>query len=139
MKTIHEKELEIIEDFAIYEDWMDKYEYIIDLGKDTPKIDEKFKTNDHLILGCQSKVWVNASMENGRIRFTADSDAIITRGIIGLLIRVLDNEKPEDIATAKLEFIATIGLKEHLSPNRSNGLENMVKQLKRYAILNVAH
>jgi cysteine desulfuration protein SufE len=135
--TIAEKEFEIIEDFAIYDDWMDKYEYIIDLGKDTPQIDESLKTPERLIEGCQSRVWVNAHMENEKMRFTADSDAIITRGIIGLLIRVLDNEKPEDIATAKLEFISAIGLLEHLSPTRSNGLVNMVKQLKLYAIKNI--
>ena len=132
--TIEEKEQEIIDEFAIYDDWMDKYEYIIELGKDLPLIDESSKTEDKLIKGCQSKVWVHAEEKEGKIYFTADSDAVITKGIIALLIRVLNGEEPKAIATTELDFIKTIGLHEHLSPTRSNGLVSMVKQMKMYAI-----
>jgi len=133
--TLEEKQQEIIEDFAIYDDWMDKYEYIIELGKDLPLIDESKKTDDRLIEGCQSRVWVDAEFVDGKMIFTADSDAIITKGIIALLIRVLDGEKPEAIATADLRFIPEIGLQEHLSPTRANGLLSMVKRLKMTALL----
>lgn len=133
--TLEEKQQEIIEDFAIYDDWMDKYEYIIELGKDLPLIDASKKTDDRLIEGCQSRVWVDAAFVDGKMKFTADSDAIITKGIIALLIRVLDGEKPEDIATADLRFIPEIGLQEHLSPTRANGLLSMVKRLKMTALL----
>lgn len=133
--TLEEKQQEIIEDFAIYDDWMDKYEYIIELGKDLPLIDDSKKTDDRLIEGCQSRVWVDAAFVDGKMKFTADSDAIITKGIIALLIRVLDGEKPEDIATADLHFIPEIGLQEHLSPTRANGLLSMVKRLKMTALL----
>ena len=132
--TIQEKQTEIIADFAIFDDWMEKYEYIIDLGKDLPLIDPAKKTADRLIEGCQSQVWLDAAVVVDRIRFTADSDAIITKGIIGLLIRVFDNEKPEDIAKSDLHFIQEIGLQEHLSPTRSNGLVSMIKKIKLLAL-----
>lgn len=135
--TIDEKQREIIDDFAIYDDWMEKYEYIIELGKDTPKIDEAKKTDDRLIEGCQSRVWLDAFVEDGKMRLTADSDAIITKGIVGLLIRVLDNETPADVAKSDLFFIKEIGLQEHLSPTRANGLASMVKKIKLLALTNV--
>ena len=132
--TLDEKQQEIIDEFEIYDDWMDKYEYIIELGKDLPKIDESKKTEDRLIEGCQSRVWLDTSIEDGNMRFTADSDAIITKGIIGLLVRVFDNESPKDVATADLRFINEIGLHEHLSPTRSNGLASMIKKMKLSAL-----
>lgn len=132
--TLIEKQQEIIDDFAIYDDWMDKYEFIIELGKELPIIDESKKTNDRLIEGCQSRVWVDADFVDGKMRFTADSDAIITKGIIALLIRVLDGETPNVVMEADLFFINEIGLHEHLSPTRSNGLASMVKQLKMNAL-----
>jgi cysteine desulfuration protein SufE len=132
--SIAEKEQTIIDDFAIYDDWMDKYEYIIELGKDLPLIDEAKKSEDRLIKGCQSRVWLDAEKKDGKMYFAADSDAIITKGIIALLIRVLNEEKPEDIAQAQLSFIKEIGLQEHLSPTRSNGLVSMVKQMKMNAL-----
>jgi cysteine desulfuration protein SufE len=128
--TLQEKQKEVIEDFAIYDDWMDKYEYLIELGKDLPKIGEDKKTEDRIIEGCQSKVWLDSEFVNGKMHFKADSDAIITKGIIGLLIRVLDNETPEEIIKNELFFIDEIGLHEHLSPTRSNGLASMVKKMK---------
>lgn len=132
--TLEEKQQEIIADFAIYDDWMDKYEYIIELGKDLPKIDENLKTEDRLIEGCQSRVWLANRFDGKKLHFTADSDAIITKGIIGLLIRVLDDETPEEIAKADLHFIKEIGLHEHLSPTRSNGLASMVNKIKMSAL-----
>ena len=132
--NIEEKEREIIEEFSLFDDWMDKYEHIIGLGKELPLIDESLKTDDLLIKGCQSRVWLHAKLENGKVIFTADSDAIITKGIINLLIRVLSGEKPDDIVNADMTFIDQIGLKEHLSPTRSNGLVSMVKQMKLYAL-----
>ena len=132
--TIQEIENQIISEFANFEDWLDKYNYIIELGKDCPIIDEKDKVNENLIQGCQSKVWLSAKLEYGRIRFRADSDAVITRGIVSLLIRTFDNQTPSDILAADLSFIEKIGLKEHLSPTRSNGLTAMVKQMKIYAL-----
>lgn len=132
--TIEQKQQEIISEFAIFDDWMEKYEYIIDLGKDLPLIEDYKKTDDRLIEGCQSRVWLDASVENNAMRLTADSDAIITKGIIGLLIRVLDNETPEAIAKADLHFINDIGLAEHLSPTRANGLASMVKKIKLLAL-----
>lgn len=135
--TLEEKQVEIVEEFAVFDDWMEKYEYIIDLGKDLPKIDEALKTEDRLIEGCQSRVWVASSIENEKMRFTADSDAIITKGIIGLLIRVLDGESPETIVKADLHFIGDIGLQEHLSPTRANGLLGMVKRLKTEALKHI--
>jgi cysteine desulfuration protein SufE len=138
MSTIHEIEQEIIDEFAIYDDWMEKYEYIIDLGKDLPLIDSTLKTDDRLIKGCQSRVWVNAEFKDGKMIYTADSDAIITKGIIGLLIRVLSNQPPADIVKAELPFIKAIGLQEHLSPTRANGLVSMVKQMKLAALAHAA-
>ena len=132
--TLEQKQQEIIDEFAIYDDWMDKYEYIIELGKDLPLIDASKKTDDRLIKGCQSRVWVDAEKKDGKMIFTADSDAIITKGIIGLLIRVLTNQSPEDVAKAELGFIKEIGLQEHLSPTRSNGLVSMIQQMKLAAI-----
>ncbi len=132
---IEEIEQEILDEFSLYEDWMEKYEYIIDLGKELPKISPQSKTNDNLIKGCQSQVWLQAVLTNNSINFTADSDAIITKGIIALLIRVLNNQPPQDIINAQLTFIDKIGLKSHLSPTRANGLLEMVKQMKAYAFV----
>jgi cysteine desulfuration protein SufE len=132
--NLTEKQEEIIQEFEVFDDWMEKYEYIIDLGKDLPKIDEANKTEDRLIEGCQSRVWLDSHFDNGKMHFTADSDAIITKGIIGLLIRVLDQESPESIAKADLFFIVRIGLQEHLSPTRANGLASMVKKMKVLAL-----
>ncbi len=133
--TIKEKENKIIEEFNLFDDWMDKYNYLIELGKTLPIIDEKFKTDQYLISGCQSRVWLSAEMENGKIVFKADSDAVITKGLANLLIRVLSNQKPEDIIDTEMNFIGQIGLKEHLSPTRSNGLSSMIKQMKLYALV----
>lgn len=132
--SITEKENSIIEDFSIYQDWMEKYEYIIELGKDLPLIEEKYKLEENIIKGCQSTVWLYAEKTDGKIRFTADSDAIITKGLIALLVHVLSNETADDILNAELKFIKAIGLQEHLSPTRSNGLVAMVKQMKLYAL-----
>jgi len=125
---------QIVEEFSLYDDWLDKYNYLIELGKSLPLIDEQYKTDQYIISGCQSKVWLHASYENGIVSFKADSDAIITKGIVSLLIRVLSGRSPQEIIDAKLEFIDEIGLREHLSPTRSNGLTSMVKQMKFYAI-----
>ena len=132
--TIQNKEQEIIDDFAIYDDWMEKYEYIIELGKDLPQIDEKYKTEDNIIKGCQSQVWLHADKKDDKIYYTADADAIIAKGIISLLIQVLSGQTADDILNAKLDFIKEIGLQEHLSPTRSNGLVAMIKQMKMYAL-----
>jgi cysteine desulfuration protein SufE len=131
--TIPEKESQLTAEFAMFDDWMDKYNYLIELGKTLPIIDEKFKTDQFLITGCQSKVWLHASLKDGTVIFSGDSDAIITKGIVNLLIQVLSDHSPEEIINAKLEFIDQIGLKEHLSPTRSNGLTAMIKQMKLYA------
>jgi cysteine desulfuration protein SufE len=136
MSSIKALEQEIIDEFAIYDDWMDKYEYIIELGKDIPLIDPSKKTDDRLIKGCQSRVWLDAEVKNGKMVYAADSDAIITKGIIGLLIRVLSNQTPADVAKADLNFIKEIGLQEHLSPTRSNGLVSMIQKMKMEAIKN---
>ncbi len=136
--TITEKEQAIVDEFLIYDDWMDKYEYIIELGKDLPIIDTSKKTDDRLIKGCQSRVWLDAEKIDGKMHYSADSDAIITKGIIALLIRVLNDEDPKDIAKAELGFIKEIGLQEHLSPTRSNGLVSMVKQMKMNALKQIA-
>lgn len=125
---------EIIEEFDIFDTWMDKYEYLIELGKSVPKINEENKKEENIIKGCQSKVWLHAEKRDGLVRFYADSDAIITKGIISLLIRTFSNQKPEDIINASLDFIDDIGLRQHLSPNRANGLNNMIKKIKFYAI-----
>ncbi|MCX4331147.1 MAG: SufE family protein [Muribaculaceae bacterium] len=133
--TINEIQDEIIEEFSEIDDWMDRYGYIIDLGNQLPPIDEKFKTPQYLIEGCQSRVWINADLTaEGKVEFQADSDAIIVKGIIALLIKVLNNQSPGDILDADLYFIDRIGLSEHLSPTRSNGLLAMVKQMKVYAL-----
>jgi cysteine desulfuration protein SufE len=124
---------QIINEFSAFDDWMDKYNLLIENGKDTPMIDARFKTNNHLINGCQSRVWLHAEYQNGKVIFTADSDAVITKGIINLLIRVLSGQSPDDILAADLSFVDAIGLKEHLSPTRSNGLVSMIKQMKLYA------
>lgn len=131
---IEEIENEIIEEFDVFEDWMGKYEYLIDMGKSLPLIDEKYKTEDKLIKGCQSQVWMHSELKDGKIIFTADSDAIITKGMVALMIRVLSNHTPDEIIDAKLNFIETIGLTKHLSPTRSNGLVSMIKQMKLDAI-----
>ena len=133
--TIKEIQDEIIDEFSLFGDWMEKYEYIIDLGKHLPMIDDQFKDEEHLIKGCQSRVWLHAALnDEGNVSFTADSDAIITKGIIALLIRVLSDQNPQEIANSDLYFIDQIGLKEHLSPTRSNGLVSMVKQIKLYGL-----
>lgn len=128
------KQNEIIEEFSVFDDWMDKYNYLIELSRELPQIDPKYKTNQNLIEGCQSKVWLNAEMDGKLIQFSADSDAIITKGIVALLIRVLNNQKPEDVMVADLFFIDKIGLQQNLSPTRSNGLLAMIKQMKLYAM-----
>lgn len=132
--TIQEAENQIIEEFALFDDWMDKYNYIIELGKELPLIDPKYKTPQYLISGCQSQVWLHADYQDGKVIFTADSDAIITKGIANLLIRVLSGQTPQAILDADLNYINEIGLKDHLSPTRSNGLVSMIKQMKMYAL-----
>lgn len=139
--TITEIENEIIEEFEMFDDlpdgqdgWMQKYEHIIDLGKSLPMIDEKYKTDDKIIKGCQSKVWLHSELKDGKVVYTADSDAIITKGMVALMIRVLSNHTPDEIINAKLDFIDKIGLTKHLSPTRSNGLLSMIKQMKLDAI-----
>lgn len=132
--TIQEIQEEIIEEFEMFDDWMQKYDYLIELSKDLPAINESLKVDDNLIKGCQSKVWLHASKDGDVISFTADSDAIITKGIVALLVRVFDGQKAKDILENELHFIDTIGLKEHLSMTRSNGLVSMIKQMKFYAI-----
>lgn len=132
--TIQEKQNEIIEEFSMFEDWMDKYEYIIGLGKELQALSDDAKTDENLVKGCQSKVWLTSAINNGKIEFNADSDALITKGLIGLLVRVLSHHSPQEIIETELFFIDQIGLKEHLSPNRANGLASMVKKMKTYAI-----
>lgn len=132
--TIKEIEREIVDEFAIFTDWMDKYEYIIELGKGVPAIEEKDKTEENLIKGCQSRVWLSCRIEDGKLYFAADSDAIITKGIISLLIRVYNGQAPADILANEPEFIGQIGLQENLSPTRANGLVSMIKQIKIYAM-----
>lgn len=134
MQSIKEIQKEILEEFEMFEDWIQKYEYLIDLGKDLPSIDAKYKLEENLITGCQSRVWLYAEKKNEKIIFSADSDAIMTKGIVALLIRVLSNQNGNDIANANLDFINKIGLKEHLSATRANGLLSMIKQMKFYAI-----
>ena len=132
--TIQEIQDEIVEEFNLFEDWMQRYEYMIELGKSLPLIEPEFKTDDNIIKGCQSKVWVHAELKNDQLIFSADSDAIITKGIIAILIRAFSNQHPKDILDADTNFIDQIGLKEHLSPTRANGLVSMIKQIKLYAI-----
>lgn len=134
MASLNEIQDEIIGEFEMFTDWMDKYNYLIELSRDLPVIDSKYKTNEYVITGCQSKVWLRADLEGEYIVFSADSDAIITKGIIALLIRVMSNRKPEEVMNADLYFIDAIGLKQNLSPTRSNGLLSMVKQMKYYAL-----
>lgn len=134
MSSINKIQDEITEEFAFYEDWMDKYNYLIELSKTLPIIDHKLKVNDNLISGCQSKVWLHADYNNGLIHYTADSDAIITKGIIALLIRVFSGRTPGEIMNADLYFIDRIGLRQNLSPTRSNGLLSMIKQIKLFAL-----
>jgi cysteine desulfuration protein SufE len=131
--TIQQAEQQLIEEFSYFSDWMDKYNYIIELGKELPLIAPQYKTSQYLISGCQSQVWLHADFIDEKIIFTADSDAIITKGIVNLLIKVLSNRTPQEILEAKLDFIDTIGLRAHLSPTRSNGLNSMLKQMKMYA------
>ncbi len=132
--TIQEIQDEIVDEFSMFDDWMQRYEYIIDLGKSLPLIDEQFKTEDNIIKGCQSKVWVHADQNGEKVVFTSDSDAILTKGIIAILIRAFSNQKAADILEANTDFIDKIGLKEHLSPTRANGLVSMVKKIKMYAL-----
>ncbi|MGV7105982.1 SufE family protein [Flavobacterium sp. U410] len=132
--TIQEIQEEIVDEFSMFDDWMQRYEYIIELGKSLPLIDEQYKTEDNIIKGCQSKVWVHAEEQDGKILFTADSDAILTKGIIAILIRTFSNHSPQEILEANTDFVDEIGLKEHLSPTRANGLVSMIKQIKMYAL-----
>jgi cysteine desulfuration protein SufE len=132
--TIQEVQDSITEEFSAFDDWMDRYNLLIDLGRDVPSIDTKFKTKEFLIEGCQSKVWLYPEFKDGKVVFTADSDAIITKGIVGLLIRVLSGRTPDEILSADLNFIDKIGLRQNLSPTRSNGLLSMIRQMKLYAM-----
>jgi cysteine desulfuration protein SufE len=132
--SIKEIQDEIVDEFSMFDDWMQRYEYIIDLGKGLPLIEEQYKTEENIITGCQSKVWVHAEQKEGKVVFTADSDAILTKGIIAILIRSFSNQKASDILDANTDFIDEIGLKEHLSPTRANGLVSMIKKLKMYAL-----
>ncbi|HLT94431.1 MAG TPA: SufE family protein [Membranihabitans sp.] len=133
-RTIDEKQQEIIEEFSYFDDWMDKYEMLIQLGKELPLIDEKYRIESKLIKGCQSQVWMHAEEINGKVFYTADSDAVITKGLVSMVIKVLSGHTPEEIAQANLYFIEAIGLQNHLSPTRSNGLLAMIKQMKLYAV-----
>jgi len=132
--TINEKQDEIIEEFSVFDDWMDKYSYLIEIGNGLEGFDEKNRVEQNLIEGCQSRVWLNGELKDGKVYYTADSDAIITKGIVALLIRVLSGHTPDEILNAELYFIDKIGLKEHLSPTRSNGLVSMIKQMRMYAL-----
>ncbi len=132
--TIRAIQNDIIEEFSMFDDWMQRYEYIIELGKNLPLIKEEFKTEENIIKGCQSKVWLQGEQKEDSVVFTADSDAILTKGIIAILIRVFSNQKPADILEADMDFIDAIGLKEHLSPTRANGLVSMIKNIKMYAL-----
>jgi cysteine desulfuration protein SufE len=132
--NLNDTQKDIVEEFSIFEDWLDRYNYLIELGNDLPDIDPKYKTNEYLINGCQSKVWLHADLEEGKIKFSADSDAIIVKGIVALLVKVLDGRTPDEIVENKLFFIDDIGLSQNLSPTRSNGLLAMVKKMRLYAI-----
>ena len=136
--SIPEEQDRIIEDFALFDDWMDKYEYIIQLGRELPLIEEKYKTPDNLIKGCQSKVWLHAAYRDGKLYFTADSDAQITKGLVSMVIQVLSGHSPREIAEADIYFIQAIGLQSHLSPTRANGLLSMLKQMRHYAVAHQA-
>jgi len=132
--TINEAQDELIEDFELFDDWDSKYEYIIDLGKQFPALQEQYKTEENIIRGCQSRVWLNAYMDGDLLKFEADSDAIITRGLIGMLVKVLSGHTPEEIASANLYFMERVGLHQHLAQTRSNGLASMLKQMRAYGI-----
>lgn len=132
--TIDEIQRDLVDEFSMFDDWMDRYEYMIDLGKSMPIIDEQFKKDENLIKGCQSKVWLHAELANDKVIYTADSDAIITKGIVSILIRTFTNQTPTEILNANTDFVDEIGLKEHLSPTRANGLVSMIKEIKMYAI-----
>ena len=132
--TIQETQAEIVDEFSMFDDWMERYEYIIELGKSLPVISEQFKTEENSIKGCQSKVWVHAKQEEDKLFFTADSDAILTKGIIAILIRAFSNQSASAILEANTDFIDEIGLKEHLSPTRANGLVSMINKIKMYAL-----
>lgn len=132
--NIRDTEKEIIEEFGLFDDWMDRYEHIIELGKSLAPMDADLKTEERLVKGCQSRVWLYPRFENGKIHFEADSDALITRGLVALMVRVLSGHTPDEIVASDLTFIDAIGLKEHLSPTRSNGLVSMIKQMKMYAL-----
>tara|TARA_B100001996_G_scaffold382332_1_gene373883 strand:- start:1796 stop:2221 length:426 start_codon:yes stop_codon:yes gene_type:complete len=135
LKKINEIQTEIVEEFSFFEDWLQRYEYLIELGKSLPKINSKFMTDDYLINGCQSQVWLHAEFKKDKVIFTAGSDAIISKGIIAILIRAFSNQTPIEIINAKTEFIDQIGLRENLSPSRSNGMFSMIKQIKMYALI----
>ena len=137
--TIKEIQEEIIDEFDLFDDWMERYEYLIELGKSLPIIDQEHKQDENIIKGCQSKVWLYSEMNQNKVNFTADSDAILTKGLVALLLRVFSNQTPEDILLADTHFIDQIGLKEHLSPTRANGLVSMLKQIKLYAIAQQAN
>jgi len=137
--TIREIQEEIIDEFNLFDDWMERYEYLIELGKSLPLIDDQYKIEENIIKGCQSKVWLFSKMNDSKINFTADSDAILTKGLVALLLRVFTNQTPKDILAADTIFIDKIGLKEHLSPTRANGLVSMLKQIKLYAIAQQAN
>ena len=132
--SLKERADQMVEEFAMFDDWLDKYNYIIELGKSLPPIDPKYKNPTYLISGCQSQVWVHAALENGQVIFTGDSDALITKGIAAILIRVISDNTPDEILDDDFGFIDRLGLKEHLSPTRSNGLMSMMKQMKLYAM-----
>lgn len=132
--SIEEIENEIVEEFELFEDWMQKYEYLIELGKSLPLIDPRYKLEENLIKGCQSQVWLHSEFKDGKVFYTADSDAIITKGMVALMIRVLSVHTPDEIMNARLEFVEKIGLTQHLSPTRSNGLLSMIKQMKLDAV-----
>lgn len=134
MSTIKQIQEAIVEEFSMFDDWMERYEYIIELGKSLPLIEEQYKKEENLIRGCQSQVWLHAEKQNNKIVFTADSDAILTKGIIAILIRAFSNQDPAEVMNADTSFVDEIGLKEHLSPTRANGLVSMIKQIKLYAI-----
>ncbi len=134
VETIAAREQDIIDEFEMFDDWMGKYEYLIELGRSLPLIEDAYKTDDYRIHGCQAQVWLRAALQEGRVRYRADSDALITKGLIALLVRVLSDQPPEAVLRAHLSFLDRIGLKEHLSPTRKNGLSAMVKQMKHYAL-----
>jgi cysteine desulfuration protein SufE len=134
LMNITEIEEQIIAEFSAFDDWMDRYNHLIEMGKELKMIDEKYRVQNNLINGCQSRVWLHATYQDGKVYFSADSDAVITKGLVSLMIRVLDGQSPDDILNADLGFLEKIGLKEHLSPTRSNGLTSMVKQMKLYAL-----